>query len=298
MSEDGRTRLAAVLGWPIGHSLSPALHGAWFARHAVRGAYVPLPVAAEDLPLAFRALPRLGFLGWNVTLPHKERAAELVDELDVSAARTGVVNTVLVSADHRTRGYSTDGFGFLANLCAQAPDWRAGQGPALLLGSGGAARAVAVALLEAGCAELRLVNRDRARAERLAADLARLFPGACLSVAGWEHRAASLDGVALCVNCTSLGMVGQPPLELALDALPLTAVVADLLYRPLRTTLLVAAARRGHPVVDGLGMLVWQAVPGFSHWGGVTPVVDGAIRAVLLRALGEPAEAGVPPLER
>lgn len=291
-------RLAAVLGFPIGHSLSPILHAAWFARHGVSGSYLPLAVAAEDLALAFRALPRLGFLGWNVTLPHKEAAARLVDELDVSAVRTGAVNTVLVHADHRVRGYSTDGFGFLANLRAQVPDWRAGEGPAVLLGTGGAARAVAVALLEAGLGELRLVNRSPARAERLAQDLAALFPEVRLQVVPWERRAVSLAGVALCVNCTSLGMVGQPPLQLPLEALPRSAVVADLVYRPLHTPLLVAARRRGHRVVDGLGMLVWQAVPGFSHWGGVTPEVDEAIRAVLLRALGEPSEARAPPLER
>lgn len=294
MSEDGAPRLAAVLGWPVGHSLSPPLHAAWFARHGLNGAYVALPVAPADLPLAFRALPRLGFSGWNVTLPHKEQAADLVDELDRSAVRSGVVNTVLVSADQRTRGYSTDGFGFLANLEAQVPGWQAGQGPAVLLGTGGAARAVAVALLEAGCGELRLSNRSAARAERLAATLADLFPTARLVVVDWEQRAIALAGAALCVNCTSLGMVGQPPLELALDALPRTSPVADLVYRPLVTALLRAARQRGHPVVDGLGMLIWQAVPGFAHWGGVTPVVDAAIRAVLLRALGEPGGEGVP----
>jgi shikimate dehydrogenase len=291
-------RLAAVLGFPIGHSLSPILHGAWFARHGIAGTYLPLAVAPDDLALAFRALPRLGFLGWNVTLPHKEQAAGLVDELDASAARAGVVNTVLVHADRVVRGYSTDGFGFLANLRAQAPGWSAGAGPAVLLGSGGAARAVAVALLEAGAGELRLVNRSPARAERLAADLARLFARARLHVEAWEARAAALDGAALCVNCTSLGMVGQPPLELPLDDLPPSAVVADLVYRPLHTPLLAAARQRGHRVVDGLGMLVWQAVPGFRHWGGVTPEVDDALRAVLLRALGEPPDGAAPPLER
>lgn len=291
-------RLAAVLGFPIGHSLSPVLHGAWFARHGIAGSYLPLAVAPDDLALAFQALPRLGFRGWNVTLPHKEEAARLVDELDLSAVRAGVVNTVLVHADQRLRGYSTDGFGFLANLRAQVPGWRAGEGPAVLLGTGGAARAVAVALLEAGVGQVRLVNRSAARAERLARDLARLFPEARLEVDAWAARAASLEGAALCVNCTSLGMIGQPPLELPLDALPRTAVVADLVYRPLRTPLLAAAHRRGHPVMDGLGMLVWQAVPGFRHWGGVTPEVDEAIRAVLLEALGEPCGPGAAPLER
>lgn len=298
MGQDDGMRLAAVLGFPIGHSLSPILHAAWFARHGIAGTYLPFAVAPGDLALAFRALPRLGFLGWNVTLPHKEEAVRLVDELDASAVRAGVVNTVLVHADRRLRGYSTDGFGFLANLRAQAPGWRAGEGPTVLLGTGGAARAVAVALLEAGAGELRLVNRSLARAERLAQDLAGLFPQATLHVEAWEARAAALEGAALCVNCTSLGMVGQPPLELVLDALPRSAVVADLVYRPLVTPLLAAARQRGHRLVDGLGMLVWQAVPGFRHWGGVTPEVDDATRAVLLRALGEPPDGGGAPLER
>jgi shikimate dehydrogenase len=278
-------RLAAVLGWPVGHSLSPALHGHWFERHGIAGSYVALPVAPDDLALAFRALPRLGFLGWNVTLPHKEAALGLVDSRDASAERTGTVNTVLVDADGRTRGYSSDGAGFLANLRAQAPDWRAGQGPAVLVGTGGAARAVAVALLEAGVPALRLANRTAARAEELAATLRRVVPAAAVEVVPWPERAAALGGAGLCVNGTSLGMTGQPPLELDLSGLPRSSPVADLVYVPLETKLLRAARAAGHPVVDGLGMLMHQAVPGFRHWGGVTPLVDGSLRRVLLDRL-------------
>lgn len=285
MSISGRARLAGVIGWPVAHSLSPCLHNAWLERHGIDGAYVPLAVAPANLALAFAALPRLGFRGWNVTLPHKEAARDLVDELDPTAARAGVVNTVLVSADGRTRGYSSDGYGFLANLRDRAPGWRAGAGPAVLVGTGGAARAVALALLEAGCTRLRLTNRTRARAERLAADLRRLEDKAEIEVHDWQDRHAALAGAALCVNCSSLGMTGQPPLELDLAALPPTASVADLVYVPLETGLLAAARQRGHPVVDGLGMLIWQAVPGFSHWGGVEPAVDEAVRQLLLGAL-------------
>ena len=278
-------RLAAVLGWPVAHSLSPALHGHWFAQAGAAGSYVALPVRPDDLALAFRALPRLGFLGWNVTLPHKQAALALVDEADVSARRTGSVNTVLVDADGRIRGSSTDGAGFLANLHQQAPDWRAGQGPALLLGSGGAARAVAVALLTAGVPGLRLSNRTAAHAKALQADLAALFPAAAIQVIPWAERAAALAGAGLCVNATSLGMRGQPPLDLDLAALPPRSPVADLVYVPLATELLRAAGERGHPLVDGLGMLIQQAVPGFRHWGGRTPVVDQALRQVLLDRL-------------
>lgn len=278
-------RLAAVLGWPVGHSLSPALHGHWFRSHGIAGSYVALPVAPADLALAFRALPRLGFLGWNVTLPHKEAALGLVDSRDVSAERTGTVNTVLVDADGRTRGYSSDGAGFLANLQAQAPGWRAGQGPAVLVGTGGAARAVAVALLEAGVPALRLANRTAVRAEELAAALRQAVPTAAVEVVPWPERATALEGAGLCVNGTSLGMAGQPPLALDLALLPRSSPVADLVYVPLETPLLRAARAAGHPVVDGLGMLMHQAVPGFRHWGGVTPPVDEALRRVLLDRL-------------
>jgi shikimate dehydrogenase len=294
----GRARLAGVLGFPVGHSLSPRLHGYWLERYAIDGAYVPLAVAPADLELAFRALPKLGFLGWNVTLPHKEAACRLVDELDGSAIRAGVVNTIRVDAAGRTRGYSTDGYGFLANLRAEVAGWRAGEGPVVLVGTGGASRAVAQALLEAGCTRLRLTNRTRARAEKLAADLRGQGGNPKIEVWSWQARHDALAGASLCVNCSSLGMTGQPPLELDLGALPLQSPVVDLVYVPLETGLLAAARQRGHPVVDGLGMLIWQAVPGFSYWGGVEPAVDEATRRVLLEALAPTRPDGARPLER
>ena len=282
----GGPRLAGVLGWPVGHSLSPALHGHWFERHGVAGAYVPLPVRPEDLGLAFRALPRLGFSGWNVTVPHKEAAFRLVDELDAAAARARAVNTVLVRADGSLLGRNTDGQGFLASLTGEAPSWRPQAALAVLLGAGGGARAVALVLLDAGVPGLRLANRTRARAEELAGELAESAPTAVpIEVVAWEERSEGLAGAGLLVNATSLGMAGQPPLELALDALPGSAVVADLVYVPLETDLLARARARGNPAVDGLGMLLHQAVPGFAHWGGVTPSVDGAARARVLEVL-------------
>ena len=201
------------MGWPVGHSRSPSLHGHWFERYGIDGTYVPLPVRPEDVELAFRALPRLGFLGWNVTVPHKETACRLVDELDPMAARIGAVNTVLVQPDGRTRGLNSDGLGFLANLRQQAPDWRPEQGAVLVLGAGGAARAVAVALLEAGVPALRLANRTEARAAALAGELAAIGP---VDVVAWADAGDALRDTALLVNCTSLGMTGQPPLEIAL----------------------------------------------------------------------------------
>jgi shikimate dehydrogenase len=282
----GKARLAGVIGWPVGHSLSPRLHGHWLERHGIDGAYLPLPVRPEDVELAFHALPRLGFWGWNVTVPHKEAAFRLVDERDAAAERMGAVNTVLVLEGGRTRGLNTDGIGFLANLRAQAPAWSAAAGPAVILGAGGAARAVGVALLQAGVPSLRLTNRTPERAVALARELKAL--GAPVEPLPWAEREAALSGAALLVNATSLGMTGQPPLELRLDRLPAEAVVADLVYVPLETSLLAAARARGHTLVEGLGMLLHQAVPGFAHWGGVVPEVDEALRGCLLEALARP----------
>ena len=245
---------------------------------------MPLPVRPEDVGLAFRALPRVGFLGWNVTIPHKEAAFRLVDERDAAAERMGAVNTVLVRPDGSLLGRNTDGLGFLANLRAQAPGWRPEAGPAVLLGTGGGARAVATALLDAGVPALRLANRTRGRAEELA-DALRAVAAVPVEVAAWEAREGALAGAGLVVNATSLGMKGAPPLALRLDELPAGAVVADLVYVPLETDLLRAARARGNPVVDGLGMLLHQAVPGFVHWGGVEPEVDELLRAVLLERL-------------
>jgi shikimate dehydrogenase len=281
----GADRLAGVMGWPVHHSLSPLLHAHWFGRYGLAGTYVALPVAPADLSLAFQALPRLGFKGWNVTIPHKQMAARLVDRCDAPASRLGAVNTVLVQDDGTLEGRNTDGDGFLRNLRQQAPDWAAEQGPAVLLGAGGAARGVGGALLAAGLRRLRIVNRTRASAIELARDLQRHHPAAEITVDDWTARAASLAEARLLVQCTSLGMAGQAPLDLSLDALPDRAVVADLVYVPLETPLLALARSRGNAVVDGLGMLLHQAVPGFAHWGGIVPVVDAAARAVLVAAL-------------
>jgi shikimate dehydrogenase len=281
----GAARVAGVMGWPIAHSLSPVLHGFWFERHGIDGAYVPLPVRPDDAITAIRTLPKLGFLGCNVTLPHKEAAFAAVHVRDAVATRMGVVNTVTVQPDGSLHGTSTDGAGFLANLVEQAPGWQAGQGPAVLFGTGGAARAVAITLLDAGVPALRLINRTEAKAQALAGDLRAMFPQHPIDCVAWGERADGLAGAGLLVQATSLGMKGQPDPDLALDALPGSAPVADLVYTPLETDLLRRARARGHPVVDGLGMLLHQAVPGFAHWGGVTPVVDAAARQVVLDVL-------------
>jgi shikimate dehydrogenase len=273
----GQAKLAGVLGWPVSHSRSPRLHGFWLRQYRIDGAYVPLAVRPESFVEAVRALPLLGFRGANVTVPHKEAALAAMDRVEDLARRIGAVNTIVIDADGRLEGRNTDGFGFLESLRAQQPGWQAAAGPAVLLGAGGAARAVAVALIDAGAPEIRLVNRTVSRAERLARDV-----GGPVRVFAWDDLAAALAGAALLVNTTTLGMAGQPPLELDLDPLPPEAVVNDIVYAPLETALLARARARGNPVVDGLGMLLHQARPGFAAWYGVEPEVTPDLRAFVL----------------
>jgi shikimate dehydrogenase len=278
VSLSGKARLAGVMGWPVEHSLSPRLHGYWLEQHGIDGAYVPLAVAPADLPTALTALPALGFRGVNLTLPHKEQALDLCQEVDDLARRIGAVNTIVVR-DGRLFGSNSDAFGFLENLKDGAPDWRAEAAPAVVLGAGGASRAVVAALADAGVPEVRLVNRTRERAEALATAL-----GGALSVYDWDRREAALAEAGLLVNTTTLGMAGQPPLDLDLGALPVEAVVTDIVYAPLMTPLLQAARTRGNPLVDGLGMLLHQARPGFEAWFGVRPEVTPGLRDFVLSA--------------
>ena len=276
----GRARLAGVMGWPVAHSRSPRLHGFWLAQHDIDGAYLPLPVHPQNLAAALRALPLLGFTGVNITLPHKAAALALVDRVSEEAQRIGAINTVVVAADGLLEGSNTDGYGFLAHLRASAPAWRASDGPAVLLGAGGAARAIAVALLGAGVPELRLANRTARRTAELAEAL-----GPRIEPIDWEQRSGALDGAALLVNSTTLGMAGQPPLKISLQRLPRPAVVYDIVYVPLETPLLAAARARGNIPVDGLGMLLHQALPGFAAWFGVTPEVTPELREFVLAAI-------------
>ncbi|MFS2011487.1 shikimate dehydrogenase [Azospirillum sp. CT11-132] len=269
----GKAKLAGVMGWPISHSRSPRLHGFWLRQYGIDGAYVPLAVAPERAEQAIRALPALGFRGCNVTVPLKEIAFRTVDRLDETARRMGAVNTIVVAEDGALEGGNTDGFGFIENLRAEQPDWTAERGPAVVIGAGGAARAVVVALLDAGAPEVRLVNRTRARAEELAADLAAVGLNGGVTVVDWVSRETALDGAALLVNTTTQGMAGQPALDLPLRALPVSAVVNDIVYVPLETPLLAEARARGNPVAGGIGMLLHQARPGFKAWFGVEPQV-------------------------
>jgi shikimate dehydrogenase len=276
----GGARIAGVIGWPITHTLSPRLHGFWLRKHGIDGAYLPFGVRPEHLDRALAGLPALGLAGVNVTVPHKQRALAAVDEVSPVARRIGAVNTIVVLPDGRLHGTNTDAYGFLENLRDRAHGWDAAAGPVLVLGAGGAGRAVVAALIDAGVPSLRLANRHRERAEAVAADI-----GGPIEVVPWEQRDAALLGVALLVNATSLGMVGQPALELDLTLLPPAAIVADIVYAPLTTPLLAAAAARGNAVVDGLGMLLHQARPAFAAWFGYDPEVTDALRQHMLQGL-------------
>lgn len=278
----GKAKIAGVMGWPISHSRSPRLHGFWLRQYGIDGAYVPLAVAPERAEQAIRALPALGFRGCNVTVPHKEIAFRTVDRLDETARRMGAVNTIVVAEDGALEGGNTDGFGFIENLRAEQPGWTAEHGPAVVIGAGGAARAVVVALLDAGAPEVRLVNRTRARAEELAADLAAAGLNGGVTVVDWVSRETALDGAALLVNTTTQGMAGQPALDLSLRALPVSAVVNDIVYVPLETPLLAEARARGNPVAGGIGMLLHQARPGFTAWFGVEPQVTPELTRFVL----------------
>ena len=274
MIPSGKAVLAGVIGWPVAHSLSPRVHGYWLREYSIDGAYVALAVRPEELPAAIKGLGALDFAGANITVPHKEAAMAAVDSCDETACRVGAVNTLVVESDGAITGTSTDGFGFRENLRGALPGWSPA-GSAVVLGAGGAARAIAFALADAGVPEIRIVNRTRPRGEELAAAVGALY-------VAWDSRAEALDGATLLVNATSLGMDGAPPLSLSLDALPADAVVTDIVYTPLETPLLRVARARGNLCVDGLGMLLHQARPGFAAWFGREPQVTPELRAFVL----------------
>jgi shikimate dehydrogenase len=279
----GRTRLAGIMGWPVTHSRSPALHNFWLEQNGIDGAYVPLAVRPEQLEQALRGLLALGFRGCNLTIPHKRSAMELVDRVEPVARRIGAVNTIIVAPDGSLEGHNTDAFGFRESLREAVPDWNPATDPAVVLGAGGAARAVVAALVEERVASVRLINRTVERAQAVAKDLA--APHTDVTAHPWPDRQAALAGAGLLVNTTSLGMTGEPPLAIDLSALPRQAIVMDIVYVPLETPLLATARQRGHRVVDGLGMLLHQGRPGFEAWFGSPVRVTRDLRAAVLTTL-------------
>jgi shikimate dehydrogenase len=283
MRISGTTRLAGIMGWPVAHSRSPLLHGFWLREKSVDGAYVPLPVRPENIAKALRALPALGFRGCNLTIPHKQTALAAVDRVEPLARRIGAVNTVVVAPDGSLDASNTDVFGFRENLREAVPQWDPAAGPAIILGAGGSARAAIAALTDAGIAEIRIVNRTLPRAEMVARDLS--TPATRITVHAWDEASVVQRDAGLLVNTTSLGMVGEPPLIIDLARLPLSAPVVDIVYVPLETSLLTAARKLGHAVVDGLGMLLHQGRPGFEAWFGAPVQVTSTLRAAVMSTL-------------
>jgi shikimate dehydrogenase len=267
-------RRACIVGHPVAHSRSPLVHGYWLRALGISGAYERADVTPADFPEFFRHLADRGYIGANITVPHKEAAFQLADRLDDAARAIGAVNTVWYEGGELVASNS-DGAGFIANLDDSVPNWQSADGYVVVLGAGGAARSVVFALLERRC-RVAVVNRTSARAQALASRF-----GAAVSVHEWGNLGQLLEGAFLLVNTTSLGMAGQPPLAIDLAPLPRTATVYDIVYVPLETVLLHAARQRGHRTVDGLGMLLHQAVYGFRRWFNVTPQVTPELRALI-----------------
>jgi shikimate dehydrogenase len=276
MAEADRFLIAGVMGFPVMHSRSPRLHNYWLAHYRLSGTYLPLAIPRDRLGAALRALPALGFSGCNLTIPHKETALDLVDEVDPLARRIGAMNCVVVRPDGSLAGRNYDAFGYIESIREAHAGWRADAGPIVVIGAGGGARAVVAGLIEQGAREIRLVNRTFARAQELARSL-----GGPIAAVDWQERERALADAAMLVNTTSQGMVGERALDLALGRLPVNALVSDIIYIPRETPLLAAARRRGNPTVNGLGMLLHQARPAFHAWFGIMPEATPELRALI-----------------
>ncbi len=268
------------MGWPVMHSRSPLIHKHWFEQHQLKGTYVPLAIKPETLAAALRALHPLGFAGCNLTIPHKQAAMKIVDEVDAAAQRIGAISCVTVRPDGRLVGSNNDAFGFIRNIKQAQPDWRADAGPIVVIGAGGGARAVCWGLLQEGAREIRLVNRTLSRAQEIAQEF-----GPQIKACAWSDRSEVMAGAAMVVNTTSSGMVGQPALDISLERLPKTALATDIVYIPLETLFLAAARQRGNPTVDGLGMLLHQGPLAWKAWFGIEPAVTPELRALVEKSL-------------
>jgi shikimate dehydrogenase len=268
--------IAGLLGWPVAHSRSPVIHNHWLAHYGIPGRYVLFGVPPEQLEAAVRGIATLGLRGCNVTTPHKQAIFPLLDRVDDLARKIGAVNTVVVEKDGTLTGFNNDGNGFIQSLRDADPLWRPDTGPILVLGAGGAARAVVASLAAQGATEIRIANRTRDKADEIATAV-----GPMVKVLPWEHREDALDGIALLANATSLGMAGKPPLEISLDRLPKRALVGDLIYIPPETALLAAARTAGNITVNGLGLLLNQARPAFNAWFGVMPEITPALHQAI-----------------
>jgi len=276
MTEQASFAIAGLLGWPVAHSRSPVIHNHWLAHYGIPGRYVLFGVPPEKLEAAVRGIAVLGLRGCNVTTPHKQTIFPLLDRVDDLAKRIGAVNTVVVEKDGTLTGFNNDGNGFIQSLRDADREWRPDSGPIVVLGAGGASRAVIASLAAQGAKEIRVANRTRDKADGIAAAV-----GGVVQVVPWEQRGDALEGVALLANATSLGAAGKPALEIALDRLPKKALVGDLIYVPPETALLAAARRRGNITVNGLGLLLNQARPAFNAWFGVMPEITAELRQAI-----------------
>jgi shikimate dehydrogenase len=276
MADQKTFGIAGLLGWPVAHSRSPVIHNHWLAHYGISGRYVLFGVPPEKLEAAVRGIAPLGLRGCNVTTPHKQAIFPLLDRVDDLARRIGAVNTVVVEKDGTLTGFNNDGNGFIQSLRDADPGWRPDSGPILLLGAGGAARAVAASLAAQGAKEIRIANRTLDKAREIADAV-----GPVVKVLPWEQREEALDGIAMLANATSLGSAGKPPLQISLERLPKKAVVGDLIYVPPETPLLAAARQRGNITVNGLGLLLNQARPAFNAWFGVMPEITPELKQAI-----------------
>ena len=280
MAHPDRFLLAGVMGWPVMHSRSPMLHNYWFKQHGLAGNYVPLAIRPEGLAAALGALHPLGFAGCNLTIPHKQQAMKIVDEVDTLARSIGAISCVVVRADGSLSGTNNDCYGFIHNIRQEQPGWRADAGPIAVIGAGGGSRAVCYGLAREGAKEIRLLNRTFKRAREIAAQF-----GGPIKALPWEQRHEVLEGAAMVVNTTSCGMVGQPALDIKLDKLPKSALAADIIYIPLETPFLAAARKRGNRTVNGLGMLLNQGRPAWKAWFGIEPEVTAELREMVEKTI-------------
>ena len=275
--KNDRIPLVAVLGSPISHSKSPILHSYWLRKYGINGHYIPMDVNSVDLKDVLATLPKMGFVGVNITIPHKENVLKLANKISDRAAMIGAANTLSFGLNGQIYADNTDGYGFIENIRQHQPEWRATEGPSLVLGAGGASRAVVSSLLENAAPEIWITNRTRARAEKISTDF-----GARVKVIDWFSVNKFLPGAAMVINATPLGMVGKPELTIDLKPLSTNTLVTDLVYSPLKTRLLTQAEQKGCRTVDGIGMLIHQAVPGFARWFNLQPIVDSDSRKMLL----------------
>ena len=280
MAHPDRFLLAGVMGWPVMHSRSPMMHNYWFKKHGLAGTYVPLAIRPEHLSAALRGLHPLGFAGVNVTIPHKQEAMKMVHEVDTLAKSIGAISCVIVRSDGSLAGTNNDCYGFIHAVRQEQPGWQADAGPVVVIGAGGGSRAVCYGLAQEGAREIRVVNRTLARAKGIAQEF-----GGPISALPWEQRHEVLGGAAMVVNTTSCGMVGQPALDIELDKLPQSALVADIIYIPLETPFLAAARRRGNSTINGLGMLLNQGRPAWKAWFGIEPEVTAELRAIVEKTI-------------